>query len=57
MDFTHDAKTEALIEKLQAFMAAEIYPAEKEAHDWFFDPAKTWQPWPKLEELKRKAKE
>jgi len=57
MDFTHDAKTQAMLDRLGAFMAAEIYPAEKEAHDWFTDPANLWKPWPKLEELKGKARE
>lgn len=56
MDFTHDAKTQTMIDRLGAFMRAEIYPVEAEAQAWFTDPAKRWQPWPKLEALKDKAR-
>lgn len=56
MDFTHDTKTLTMIDRLETFMATEIYPVEAEAHAWFTDPAKRWQPWPKLEQLKEKAK-
>jgi acyl-CoA dehydrogenase len=56
MDFEHSAKVKALIEKLEAFMDEHIYPNEKAHNDWVNDPARLWQPWPKVEELKAKAK-
>ena len=56
MDFQHSDKTKALIEKLEAFMDAHIYPAEAEEHHWNYDPANLWKHWPGLDTLKQKAR-
>jgi acyl-CoA dehydrogenase len=56
MDFRHSDKAQGLIEKVTAFMRDEVYPHEHAAAVWFTDPARLWQPWPGLDELKAKAK-
>lgn len=56
MNFEHSDKTKALIERLTAFMAEHVYPVEHERHAFTHDPANLWQPWPKLEALKDKAR-
>lgn len=57
MDFFHTTRVQTLIEAMSAFMAQEIYPVEDDANQWFSDPDKLWKPWPKMEELKTKAKD
>ena len=60
MNFEHSAKAKELINRIQHFMDAHIFPLEKEylnvAHhsnpDW-----KNWELDPRIEELKTKAKE
>jgi acyl-CoA dehydrogenase len=55
MDFEYSAKTRALLERLDAFMDAHIYPNEKR----FADEVKAgdrWQPTALMEELKGKAR-
>jgi acyl-CoA dehydrogenase len=54
--FAHDSKTQEMLERLQSFMSAQIYPVESEAQNWLTDPTKFWQPWPKMETLKANAK-
>ncbi|MFC0284628.1 acyl-CoA dehydrogenase family protein [Camelimonas abortus] len=56
MDFEHSPKVRELIARLERFMDEHIYPNEKAHHDWVRDPANLWKPWPKIEELKEKAK-
>ena len=56
MNFEHSAKVKELIARVEAFMDTEIYPREKERHDWVNDPAKLWMPWPKGDEIKAKAR-
>ena len=56
MDFEHSPETQSLIARLEDFMAAHVYPAEAEEHDWTVDPANLWQPWPGIEPLKEKAR-
>jgi len=54
MNFEYSEKSIALQKKLNAFMDKYIYPLEKE-HSAFVDN-NPWQNFPKLEELKEKAK-
>ncbi|MDO8703793.1 MAG: acyl-CoA dehydrogenase family protein [Sulfuricaulis sp.] len=56
MNFDHTDKVKALITKLEAFMAENIYPREGEEHAWHEDPAHAWQIWPGLDALKSKAR-
>ena len=56
MDFDHSEQTLELLARLQRFMDTYIAPREQEQHDWVTDPARVWQPWPGLEELKEKAR-
>ena len=56
MNFEHDEKTKGLIAKMQTFMDAHIYPNEQAHYDWVTNHENLWKPWPKLEELKEKAK-
>lgn len=57
MDFEYTDKTQALIGRMQAFMDEHIYPAETEYQRWVNDPVNVWQPWPRMEELRAKARE
>ncbi|MBO6718445.1 MAG: acyl-CoA dehydrogenase family protein [Rhizobiaceae bacterium] len=54
MDFEYSARTRALRERLDAFMAEHVYPAERR----YFEEvaADRWGPPPILEELKQRAK-
>jgi len=54
MDFTYNAKTTDLLERLGAFMDAHIYPNERRYHEEV--EADRWGHPPVLEELKAKAK-
>ncbi|KAF0804541.1 putative acyl-CoA dehydrogenase [Alcanivorax xiamenensis] len=56
MNFDHSEQTLELLARLQRFMDTHIAPREQEQHDWVTDPARVWQPWPGLEELKEKAR-
>ena len=56
MNFEHSDKVKALIERIEAFMDAHIYPAEAEAHGWVTDATNLWKPWPGLDPLKAEAK-
>ncbi|MCU5784698.1 putative acyl-CoA dehydrogenase [Alcanivorax balearicus MACL04] len=56
MNFDHSEKTLELLARLQRFMDTYIAPREQEEHDWVTDPARVWQPWPGLEELKEQAR-
>ncbi|MBA2933836.1 acyl-CoA dehydrogenase family protein [Sphingomonas sp. CGMCC 1.13654] len=57
MDFTYSAKVQNLLDRLGAFMAAHVYPAEADEHAWHADPANLWKHWPGLDPLKEKARE
>jgi acyl-CoA dehydrogenase len=57
MDFEFSEKVKDLRSRLIAFMDEHVYPAEHERHHWQHDPATMWQPWPKIEEIKTKARE
>jgi acyl-CoA dehydrogenase len=57
MDFRHSEKAQALIERLEGFMAAHVYPTEVERHRWQTDPTNLWKPWPKGETIKEQARE
>ncbi|MDF1868179.1 MAG: acyl-CoA dehydrogenase family protein, partial [Saprospiraceae bacterium] len=57
MNFEHSEKSKALLEKLNAFFEAHIYPNEKEVDAFHHDHANIWKKWPGLEILKDKAKE
>ncbi|MGB6086420.1 acyl-CoA dehydrogenase family protein, partial [Parvibaculum sp.] len=57
MNFEHSEKTKGLIAQLQAFMDEYIYPNEQAHYDWVTNPANLWKHWPKIDELKEKARE
>jgi acyl-CoA dehydrogenase len=57
MDFQYSDKVRDLIERLQAFMDAHVYPIEQERHHWHVDPANLWKRWPETEAIKQKARE
>jgi acyl-CoA dehydrogenase len=56
MNFDYTDKTQALREKLNAFMEKEIYPLEKEHKEFSYNPDNFWKRWPKVEILKEKAR-
>jgi len=56
MNFDYSEKTKALQDKLNAFMAEHIYPLEEERQSFATHPDNQWKRWPKLDELKEKAK-
>jgi len=56
MNFEPTARMRELIARLEAFMDAHVYPAEKEEQDWHADPANIWREWPGLKALKEKAR-
>jgi acyl-CoA dehydrogenase len=56
MNFQYSDKVVALIARLEAFMAEHIQPVEHDYDRWCEDPARLWQVWPGLEDLKAKAK-
>ena len=45
------------VERLETFMEAHVYPAEREHHDFIENPDNLWQQPPVVEELKAKAQE
>ena len=45
------------VERLETFMEAHVYPAEREHHDFIENPNNLWQQPPVVEELKAKAQE
>ena len=57
MDFEYNAKTMEHVERLETFMEAHVYPAEREHHDFIENPDNLWQQPPVVEELKAKAQE
>ncbi len=56
MDFTYSDKTQALIDRLQAFMEAHIYPNEAAVYEQHAALPDRWEVPPLIEELKAKAK-
>ncbi len=56
MNFDYSDKAKSYQEKLNAFMATEVYPLEKEHNEFAYHPDNNWKRWPKLEMLKEKAK-
>ncbi len=57
MDFDYSPKVLESKEKLEAFMEAHVYPAEREHHDFVMDRPNLWKQPPIVEELKVKARE
>lgn len=57
MNFEFSDKVKDLRSRLIAFMDEHVYPTERERQHWQHDPATTWSPWPKLEEIKAKARD
>jgi acyl-CoA dehydrogenase len=55
MNFDHSPKVLALRERVEAFMAAEIYPNEEALHEQIATGDR-WQPLPLLETLKERAR-
>ena len=56
MDFGYDDTTRDLIERLEAFMEAFVYPAEQTFFQQRRDAEDPWAPAPIVEELKREAR-
>ena len=59
MDFSHSDKVRELQERIQAFMDAHIYPAEKDYHDELERNRRAGNPWQVtqvVENLKKRAK-
>ncbi|MBV8170056.1 MAG: acyl-CoA dehydrogenase, partial [Alphaproteobacteria bacterium] len=56
MSFDPSDKVKGLMERLQAFMDAEIYPNEEIYWDQLNSAADRWQPVPIVETLKPKAR-
>ena len=52
--FNFSARAVELQQQLIDFMAAQVYPAEKEVAAWDADPAKRWTTAPAIERLKNK---
>lgn len=57
MDFEHNKKTAALIERLEAFMDEHIYPNQATYLQQVADMGDNWVPVPIIEALKPKARE
>ncbi|MGI9597984.1 MAG: acyl-CoA dehydrogenase family protein, partial [Acidimicrobiales bacterium] len=57
MDFDYSQKVIEHKERLEAFMDANVYPAEREHHDFVSNPDHLWQQPPVVEKLKDKARE
>ncbi|HZF81548.1 MAG TPA: acyl-CoA dehydrogenase family protein [Rubrivivax sp.] len=60
MDFSYSQRTQDLAERLNAFMAEHVYPAEQRYHDEIeanTRAGKRWTPLQVIEELKPKARE
>lgn len=56
MDFSFTDKVEDLASRVEGFMNAHVYDAEKEYHDYIESSANRWTIPPVMEELKKKAK-
>ncbi|WP_020672800.1 acyl-CoA dehydrogenase family protein [Amycolatopsis nigrescens] len=56
MDFSYDAKTEELRERLLAFMDEHVYPAEPVFHQQLEERENPWASVPIVEELKAEAR-
>lgn len=57
MNFEYSPKAKTLIDQVQAFMDANIYPVEKEVDTFNHKPENYWKKWPGLEGLKQKARD
>jgi acyl-CoA dehydrogenase len=57
MDFEYSEKVLEHKAQLEAFMEANVYPAEREHHEFIADPANLWVQPPVVEALKAKAQE
>lgn len=57
MNFEYSDKVKALIQKLEGFMDAHVYPIEQERNRWVHDQNNLWTPWPGTEDIKAKARE
>ncbi len=56
MDFDYSPKVLEAKAKLEAFMDEQVYPAEREHHDFVMDQNNLWKQPPIVEELKVKAR-
>ena len=56
MDFDYSPKVRDRVEQVEAFMQENVYPREREHHDFVMDPQNLWKQPPVVEELKAKAK-
>ena len=56
MEFEYSDKVKGLLAAVETFMDEHVYPNEKSYHDWVNDPVNLWREWPKMEDLKDKAR-
>ncbi len=56
MEFEHSDKVKGLLAAVEAFMDEHVYPNEQSYNDWVNNPGNLWQEWPKMEDLKDKAR-
>ncbi|MBL4893347.1 MAG: acyl-CoA dehydrogenase family protein [Emcibacter sp.] len=57
MNFEYSDKVKDLIARLESFMDEHVYPNEVERNAWVNAEVNRWKEWPKMEELKAKARE
>src|SRR5512139_649874 len=57
MDFEYSARTRELMQRVDDFMQAHVYPAEAEYEEFVQDPARRWVVPPVVETLKARARE
>ena len=57
MNFEYSDKVKDLIARLESFMDEHVYPNEIERNAWVNAEVNRWKEWPKMEELKAKARE
>jgi len=56
MDFEHSGKVKTLLDKLDDFMDAHIYPIEEERNAWIRSHENLWKEWPGGAAIKEKAR-
>lgn len=56
MNFTFTAKVDELVRRVDSFMNTNVYPAEREYHDYIEKSETRWVIPPVMEDLKKKAK-
>ena len=57
MNFDYTKKVVELQKELTDFMTRNVIPCEKDYLDWVTDPLNLWKVWPKMDDLKHKARQ